>query len=300
MAVNDWLSSTLLSRLDDKRASGLILVMQRLHVNDLTEVLQARGGYHTLAFAAIAEKDEVIALRNGRTYTRRLGEALQPQREDVTMLRRLRADIGAFHFESQYQQSPRTPEGSLFKRNYFPILTAFPKWPGPGAFYISIDSASTTSSDSNYTAITIAYCGDRKLCVVDVYRGRWEYEQLKMYVMRLIEAYVRKGLPLTVVVEHASTGISLGQYLLALWDRRFRLVNFRPKGEKVVRASNVLPWFEPGIYLLAQPNKSEWVVPYLNEFMTFPRGANDDQVDSLVQLLYQNELRNKLVCGTPF
>lgn len=65
---------------------------------------------------------------------------------------------------------------------------------------------------------------------------------------------------------------------------------FRPKEDKVVRAANVLAWFEPGIYLLAEPGKSDWVMPYLNEFMTFPNGANDDQVDSLVQLLYQNEL----------
>ena len=30
------------------------------------------------------------------------------------------------------------------------------------------------------------------------------------------------------------------------------------------------------------------VEPYLNEFMNFPNGANDDQVDSLVQLLHWN------------
>ena len=40
--VNDWFRSTLLSRLDDKQRSVLILVMQRLHVNDLTGCAGAR------------------------------------------------------------------------------------------------------------------------------------------------------------------------------------------------------------------------------------------------------------------
>ena len=299
-AINDWFRSTLLSRQDDKRTSGFILVMQRLHVNDLTGLLQGGGDYHMLSFPAIAEKDEVIELRNGQTYLRRRGEALHPQREDVAMLESMRDEIGSFLFESQYQQSPRTPEGTLFKLKNFKIIKAVPQWRGPGAFYISIDSALSTSSTSDFTAITTAYCAQRKLCVLDSARGRWEYEFLKANVMRQIQAYARPHSQTTVVIELAGSGYSLAQYLRALNDPRIRLLPFVPKGDKFVRASRVLPWFEPGIHLLAQPGKSDWVVPFLNEFMTFPNGANDDQVDSLVQLIYQNELRNKLDYGEGF
>jgi predicted phage terminase large subunit-like protein len=299
-ALNDWFHSTLLNRQDDKRSSGLILIMQRLHVNDLTGLLQGGGDYDKLAFPAIAEKDEVIELRNGKTYKRRRGEALHPQREDVATLENMRNEIGSYLFESQYQQSPTTPEGTLFKRKYFQIIEAVPQWRGPGAFYISIDSAISTSSTADFTAITIAYCAEGKLCVVSAGRERWEYEALKEKVLRLIGAYARPNSRLTVVVEHAGTGISLAQYLHAKQDRRFRLLPHRPRHDKLVRAASVLAWFEPGIYLLARPGKSDWVVPYLNEFMTFPNGTTDDQVDSLVQLIYQNELRHKLVCGAVF
>ena len=44
-SVNEWFRSTLLSRLDDKQRSVLILVMQRLHVNDLTGYVEAGGGF---------------------------------------------------------------------------------------------------------------------------------------------------------------------------------------------------------------------------------------------------------------
>ena len=53
-STNEWYKSTLLSRLDDKAKSVLILVMQRLHVNDLTGFVEASGGFHKLALPAIA------------------------------------------------------------------------------------------------------------------------------------------------------------------------------------------------------------------------------------------------------
>jgi hypothetical protein len=38
-ACNQWFNTTLLSRLDDKRRGAIVVVMQRLHVNDLTGFL---------------------------------------------------------------------------------------------------------------------------------------------------------------------------------------------------------------------------------------------------------------------
>lgn len=65
--VNEWYQGTLLSRRDDKQRSGIILVMQRLHVNDLTGFVEPSGDFYKLSFPAIAVRDEVIALGGGRT-----------------------------------------------------------------------------------------------------------------------------------------------------------------------------------------------------------------------------------------
>jgi len=51
---NEWFNTTLLSRLDDKQRSVLILVMQRLHVNDLTGFVEGSGGFHKISLPAIA------------------------------------------------------------------------------------------------------------------------------------------------------------------------------------------------------------------------------------------------------
>ena len=53
----------------------------------------------------------------------------------------------------------------------------------------------------------------------------------------------------------------------------------------------VMPYFEAGVRVLNVPGKNAWVEPFLNEFMNFPNGANDDQVDSMVQLFYSNMVR---------
>lgn len=69
-------------------------------------------------------------------------------------------------------------------------------------------------------------------------------------------------------------------------DERITVRHRRPGEDKVVRAARVLPWVERGISLLSVAGSNAWVEPYLNEFMSFPNGRNDDQVDSLVQLLH--------------
>ena len=55
-AVNDWYSNTLLSRLDDKRTGKILIVMQRLHMDDLTGFLGLgqSDGWTVLSLPAIA------------------------------------------------------------------------------------------------------------------------------------------------------------------------------------------------------------------------------------------------------
>lgn len=288
-AVNEWFRSTLLSRRDDKRHSGLIIVMQRLHVNDLTGFIEEGDDVCKLSFPAIAEQDESVALRRGKTYWRRKGEPLQPQREDLEVLKKLRSAIGAFNFEAQYQQSPRTPDGSLFKRKYFKVVDQHPEFRPEGQFFISIDSALSTSSTADYTAISMVYIDRGRLHVVTAERGRWDYETLKGKTLKWVEALFRLNQrPVYILVERAGSGISLAQFLMRAQSDRYRAFHRRPTEDKLTRAARVLPWIEADIFISNVAGRNAWVQPYLNEFMNFPNGANDDQVDSLVQLLHWN------------
>ena len=56
--VNEWYDHSLSSRLNDKRNGCIILIMQRLHEDDLTGHLLKSGGWKILCLPAIAEEDE--------------------------------------------------------------------------------------------------------------------------------------------------------------------------------------------------------------------------------------------------
>src|SRR5712692_3996043 len=75
-AVNQWFDGTLYSRLDDKRTGVIILIMQRLHLEDLAgHVLQQEHWEH-LDLPAIAEVDQEIPIGPNETHSRKVGELL--------------------------------------------------------------------------------------------------------------------------------------------------------------------------------------------------------------------------------
>ena len=56
--VNEWFNSSLLSRLNDKENGCIIIIMQRLHQDDLVGHVQEQGEWTVLSLPAIAEVDE--------------------------------------------------------------------------------------------------------------------------------------------------------------------------------------------------------------------------------------------------
>ena len=77
--VIEWYRSTLLSRADDKTVARIVLVMQRVHQDDLAGYLQEQGGFEVLNLPAIAQRTETYFLGDGRTYDAAEGRASSPR-----------------------------------------------------------------------------------------------------------------------------------------------------------------------------------------------------------------------------
>jgi len=108
-AVNDWYDHTLVSRLNDKRNGCIILIMQRLHEDDLVGHVLRQDDWQLLKFPAIAEEDESYLIQTPyglKTFGRRQGEALHPEREPLELLARMRETQNEYNFAGQYQQAP--------------------------------------------------------------------------------------------------------------------------------------------------------------------------------------------------
>src|SRR5438046_9617455 len=64
MSANQWFANTLLSRLDDKRTGAIVIVMQRVHLDDLTGfVFGGEAEATVIRLPAIRTHARVIPLR---------------------------------------------------------------------------------------------------------------------------------------------------------------------------------------------------------------------------------------------
>ena len=109
----------MLSRLDDKRTGAIVIVMQRVHMDDLTGFVTGQSDEWTvLNLPAIAEADEDIPISATEVYHRKAGEALSPVREPLSVLENLKRQLGSDAFSAQYQQMPVPPGGAMIKRDW--------------------------------------------------------------------------------------------------------------------------------------------------------------------------------------
>src|SRR3984893_15391244 len=85
--VIDWFGSTLSTRPDDKQTARIMVVMQRIHVEDLVGyLLENDAGFEVLSLPAIAQSTTTYDLGGGRTHTREKGDLLHPPPQPAEVL----------------------------------------------------------------------------------------------------------------------------------------------------------------------------------------------------------------------
>jgi predicted phage terminase large subunit-like protein len=274
--VVDWYFNTLLSRLDDKQNGAIVLVMQRLHEDDLVGVL-LRGSdeWTVLNLPAIAEQDEWIPIGNGKFHYRRTGDLLHPEREPMAVLESLRAQLGADIFAAQYQQQPVAPGGVMIKRDWIPRYDRLPTPPSPHIIQ-SWDVASKEGAENDWSVCTTWLIFENRYYLVDVLRGRFDYPTLKALVVSHAKLYK----PCTILIEDAGVGTALVQDLK---EASFSVVPIKPEYDKKIRMSIQSAKFASGRVLF--PRQAPWLADLELELFSFPHGRHDDQVDSISQAL---------------
>lgn len=279
-SVNEWYDNTLRSRLNNQETGSIIIVMQRLHADDLVaHVQEHEEGWQVLSFPAIAEEDE----RSGMVRTpygwknagREEGDILQPNLMSREALEVQRRAMTAYNFAAQYQQNPEPPSGIIVKREWLRFYSPIEK---PKQFDIVLQSWDTANKDTelaNYSVCTTWGLKSGKLYLLDVFRKKLEFPELKKAVGRL--AAIHKAT--VVLVEDKASGSSLIQELRA---DRLSIVKPAPSldGNKIMRLHAQTAKIESGFVLF--PKEAIWLDVYLKELIAFPNSRFDDQVDSTV------------------
>ena len=117
---NRWFTENIYQRLNNKSTGSIIVVMQRVHENDLTGfLLENQTNWQHLSLPAIAENNEYHKLKSGGIYKRGEGEPLHSERESLEQLAKVKVDLGSYIFAGQYQQSPAPAEGGIVKTKQY-------------------------------------------------------------------------------------------------------------------------------------------------------------------------------------
>ena len=280
-AANAWYDHTLYSRLNDKNTGCIVLIMQRLHEDDLVGHLLGQGNkWKVLRFPAIAEEDETYAIQTPfgpRRFQRRAGEALHPGRESLEILQNIRETQGEYNFAGQYQQAPAPLGGGLVKAGWFKIYAPNELPLKFEMVFQSWDTANKPTELSDYSVCTTWGVKDKHIYLLHVLRRRMDYPALKRAVAEQAVAHQAKE----IIIEDKASGTQLIQELVH--DGIHGVRRYEPKMDKIMRMHNVSSSIENGFVHL--PEKAEWLAEYLHELTTFPKSKHDDQADSTSQAL---------------
>ncbi len=258
-AAWNWYRFDLLTRLTP--GGRIVLVMTRWHEDDLGGRLLAQNSadWNVLRLPAFAEL--------GDPLHRPLGAPLWPQWEDAAALQRKRDTMGERAWAALYQQSPRPPQGSLFKVNRLPTLDITPDLAGSRPVR-AWDLAATAKDDGNDPDWTVGLKLHReesgRFIVTDVVRLRGsplEVEQM------LCDTARRDGpnVPIALPQDPGSAGkVVVTHYVNKLAG--YHVTATPETGSKIARATPVAAQVEGGNFSML---RADWNSPSSRSYGSF-------------------------------
>jgi hypothetical protein len=207
--VIEWYRSTLVTRPDDKQAARVMVVMQRIHVEDLVGyLLENDAGFEVLSLPAVAQSTTNYDLGGGRTHTREKGDLLHPAHEPAEVLREIKKSMGSMLFSAQYQQAPEPAGGKIIKRKMLRCYSDLERLP-TDRIVLSWDIALSEQETGHYSACVVLLNRGELYYVLEVIRGKFPFDKLKDKILEVKRRYEKAAL----LIEDASISTGLIQSL---------------------------------------------------------------------------------------
>jgi predicted phage terminase large subunit-like protein len=152
----------------------------------------------------------------------------------------------------------------------------------------SWDTALTKSANSDHVVGQVWGCKDADFYLLDQVRGRFDFDETVQAIRDLSAKWPESTAKL---LEAQTLGVALSSHLK---HEIPGLIPIAVKDTKELRAFNCVPVWQSGNVYLPRPDAGAyaWVREYVQELLTFPNAAHDDQVDATTLAL--NQLHGKL------
>jgi predicted phage terminase large subunit-like protein len=276
--VIEWFNQSLYSRLDDKARDAIIVIAQRLHEEDLCGHLLEKGGWAHLNLPAITPEDRKVSLGPTRTHLWKAGTALDEAREPLSSLQETKRSLGSDHFNAQYLQQPVARDGNMLKPQWLRRFDVLPPRQSGDQIVQSWDTAMKAKDTSDCSVcLTFLVHKGNQFYLLDAYRGRPEFPEL----CKLLISQHKKHQPDAILIEDRMSGTSLIQHAKA--NGLVGVVESRPTKDKITRMNGQTAKLEGGC--LYVPKAAPWLDDFLQEYLAFPKGRYDDQMDALSHFL---------------
>lgn len=316
----EWFAEALPTRLNNPASSAIVVIMQRLHEEDVSGVILERKGFAgTYDHLCLPMRYETwragqatwLGYKDPREED---GELLFPERFPADVVDDLEGKLGPYATAGQLQQAPTPRGGGVVKDSWWQL------WEGdafPSMDYVvaSLDTAYSTKADErgDYSALTIwgVWSGNphmRTTRDVDRYGRPMERPTtgaissdldavprvMLMYAWAerldlhdLVTKTIKDCTAMKVdkiLIENKAAGHSVAQEIRRLMSHeKFFVQMYDPKSiDKLGRLYSVQHLFAEGMIHAPDRKFAEEVI---RQVSTFPRGKHDDLVDTVSMAL---------------
>lgn len=273
--VIEWFEQTFLTRLNNRNTGAIIVVMQRLHEQDLSGYLISMDNSWELLKLPIQALYTMNFSINNSTYLYAKGDVLNKERDQEETLHKLQSEIGMSNYAAQYLQTPLTENHCLLNLKDISFYEIVPE-----TFdYIvqSWDTAIKVSEHSDYSVCTNFGIKNKHYYLTYMLRSKLTYPNLKNEAMRLAQKYS----PSFILIEDKASGQQLIQDLKI--ENFHNIMAIKPRLDKITRFASCVATFQNGQLLL--PQKSSFTHTVIAELTSFPNSTNDDIADSISQFI---------------
>lgn len=324
--VNTWWDETVQTRLNDLTTGAFVIIMQRLHEDDLVgHVLDREDGWVHLNLPM--EFDPALDTRtwvpgfdepwfeDPRTEPE---ELLWPERFPRDVVDKLKAALGPFAASAQLQQSPTPRGGGIIDRMWWQPWPAEgfepDRYPPCSLIVGSIDTAYGEKDENAFNAMTVWGVFEDKrqrpgVVLMEGWRARLplrgvispdcktEDERRPHWgLAEKVADTVRRRQIDVLLIENKTRGGDLEKELQRLLrGHDTSIVLLEPEGNKVARLHAVQAMFADGrIYA---PDKA-WAETIITEISQFPKSKFKDYTDTASQALSWLRNNGVLLLGT--
>lgn len=279
--INNWFGNTVVSRLNDMTNGNIIIIMQRVHGDDLCwhllEEMKEGTGYDwkLLSFPAIAEEDELYEV-DGEKYGRQAWEVLDKVRMPLDALQKIKETMGNVYFSTQYQQNPVDKESQEFHEEWFKYEDNIPPWL---RIFTTVDPAFSKKNSADDSAIVTAWFLDDKMYILEYTAGKYDPWEL----IDKIIYHIQKWRPEKIGIEAFQAQVTIWFSLRAELTKKgihVMVEDIRQTWDKESKIRRLLPLYRN--WLIYHKRDMDKLEKQLREF---PRGRHDDVVDA-TQMLY--------------